>query len=598
MPDIHKRLEKAEKYLQKGKQEDALNEYLNALDEDPNNDLVRQTAADIAVTIGKTSEAASLLSDLFDRQAKINDQAKAIANYKKLARIGTPTIDQTFKYSQFVEKSDKKLALEGYKKAVEAFASAKRKSDALTAYKCLVAIEPESINFRAYAEYADSAGEKKIAAAAFLQYAHLDPSGAASALERGYALDPANLDLALEYAKSLIAQSRSEQAVRVLRPIVNETSPAEFREQYVQALLVIGHVEEAEPFIWPLYQQNHERTEEITALISALLRSEKTEKALAAVQKFEAVAGKADKRREFISAMKDVISKNPPSAEFLEYMVGIYNSANREQDYCETLVSLFQLHYAAGNFSRAIDCLDRIAEVDPYQPGNQQRLEQLRGKVDQQRYNTVSNRLMTAGAAEETKPSEEEKFEQEPTMLEDFMLQAEIFLQYSMRSKALERLERISKLFPHEEEQNEKLRLLFNNAGYVPKYEGAATAAHAGHNGAQPNSVPAMPPAASRVSAATEESSVDNFARVTEITRNIYRQSTVKGVLFTSVNDVGRHYNASRCIAGLLSPGKPPSAALEYCSPGIKQSEVQHLVKLLASVRVLLSSVASFQWMT
>ena len=38
--------------------------------------------------------------------------------------------------------------------------------------------------------------------------------------------------------------------------------------------------------------------------------------------------------------------------------------------------------------------------------------------------------------------------ESEPTVLEDFILQAEIYLQYGMRSKALERLERVSKLFP------------------------------------------------------------------------------------------------------------------------------------------------------
>ena len=34
--------------------------------------------------------------------------------------------------------------------------------------------------------------------------------------------------------------------------------------------------------------------------------------------------------------------------------------------------------------------------------------------------------------------------ESEPTVLEDFILQAEIYLQYGMRSKALERLERVS----------------------------------------------------------------------------------------------------------------------------------------------------------
>jgi diguanylate cyclase (GGDEF)-like protein len=156
-----------------------------------------------------------------------------------------------------------------------------------------------------------------------------------------------------------------------------------------------------------------------------------------------------------------------------------------------------------------------------------------------------------------------------------------------MRSKAVERLERIAKLFPHEEDQNDKLRGLYANAGFVPKYGAAAAAATA------PAAAPAAAPTngvgtdSGRMAAAAgpDENAVDNFARVTEITRNIYRQSTVKGVLFTAVNDVGRHYGASRCIAGLLSPGKPPSAALEYCAPGVKQSEVQHIVKLLGAVQ-------------
>jgi len=55
-------------------------------------------------------------------------------------------------------------------------------------------------------------------------------------------------------------------------------------------------------------------------------------------------------------------------------------------------------------------------------------------------------------------------------------------------------------------------------------------------------------------------------------------------VLFTTVNEVGRHWQVSRCIAGLCSPGKPPSAALEYCAPGVAQSEVMAIVKLIGAV--------------
>ena len=183
--------------------------------------------------------------------------------------------------------------------------------------------------------------------------------------------------------------------------------------------------------------------------------------------------------------------------------------------------------------------------------------------------------------------------ESEPTVLEDFILQAEIYLQYGMRSKALERLERVSKLFPREEQKNEKLRHLYITAGFTPVYEVAAAVAKAtappdaaAEPAAKTQPVPTQPAAPSRY----EENAVDNFARVTEITRNIYRQANVKSVLFTAVNDIGRHFNASRCVAGLCTVGKPPSAALEYCAPGIKQSDVMAIVKLIGLTQQLAAS--------
>src|SRR5262245_51816350 len=183
---------------------------------------------------------------------------------------------------------------------------------------------------------------------------------------------------------------------------------------------------------------------------------------------------KQNKRREFIALLKEVTAKNPPPVAFLEYMVALYNSGNREQDYCETLIGLFQLYFAAGNFLKAADCLDRAAGVDPYQAGNQKRLDLLKGKIDQHSYNAIANRFKVVGAtpeAEAVKQEDQTSFDNEPTVLEDFMLQAEIFIQYGLRSKAVERLERINKLFAREEEKNEKLRDLYINAGFVPKYE-------------------------------------------------------------------------------------------------------------------------------
>src|SRR5207245_9213382 len=109
----------------------------------------------------------------------------------------------------------------------------------------------------------------------------------------------------------------------------------------------------------------------------------------------------------------------------------------------------------------------------------------------------------------------------EPTVLEDFMLQAEIFLQYSMRSKAVERLERIQKLFPREEEKNEKLRSLYMSAGITPKYAGAPPAPAAAKPAAPvATKAPVTPPAGTPVVAAQIPTNTSAGTAVTRAVAN------------------------------------------------------------------------------
>ena len=123
-----------------------------------------------------------------------------------------------------------------------------------------------------------------------------------------------------------------------------------------------------------------------------------------------------------------------------------------------TLIKVFQLYFAEGRYKKAGESLDRAVEVDPYEPGHSTRLEMLRGKIDPLLLNTIANRLPNAPPTEAVPANEGGVQESEPTVLEDFILQAEIYLQYGMRTKAIDRLVRVSRLFPHEEEKNEKLR--------------------------------------------------------------------------------------------------------------------------------------------
>ncbi len=587
MADVTKRVEKAEKYLQKGRKDAALEEYLQALSEDPANQALRQAAADLSISLDRPREAAPLLAGIFDHAFSSGDSATAIATYKKLARLVTPEVGTTHRYAQLLERLNKREALEAYETVVRRFILAGRKEEALTALKRIVALDPSLENYRREGELAAELGDGPGAAVAFLKVGDLEREGGGSGIswyEKAHARDPVNPAAILAYGRALLEQNDAKVAIEILQPgAVSAGSSVEVRETYGRALLADKRAADALPYIWELFERDPKEIEQVIAVLDLMIVAEQHAQALELLRQLEEHEQKAGRRREFVLVAKSVADRHVVPTEFLEYLVELFNAANREHDYCETLLKLFELYHAAGNFAKAGECLDRAAEVDAYEPGHQKRLERLRGKIDGSLFNAITNRL--AGVVKEEMKEEPTPaaFSKEGTVVEDLMLQAEIFLQYSMRSKAVERLERILKLFPHEEEKNLKLRQLYLNAGFAPRYDQSTPALTPAAPAPPPAGAPAPKPRVPQ--AVADEAAVDNISRVTEITRNLYRQSNVKGVLLAALNGIGRHWNASRCVAGLRTTGKPPSAALEYCGPGVKQSEIMAIVKLIVTLQ-------------
>jgi len=395
------------------------------------------------------------------------------------------------------------------------------------------------------------------------------------------------------YSRGLFSKNHLPECIDVLTPVVTRfQSTPELRELYAHCLMAARRPAEAEPHLWELFVKDPKQLEEIASLVGVFLDVGDTPGAVDLARKVEDHETRAGRRREFLTAMFEMSDRRLAALQFSEYMEKLFSNAGREQEYSRILLKLVQLYTEAARLREAAEILDRAAELDPYESGHAKRLEMLRGKIDDNLYNRVGNRFQKLAKSPKNQPASPVAAspapvqstaasagpaQAEPQVLEDNILQAELYLQYGMKSKALERIEKINKLFPREEEKNEKLRHLYLSAGFTPVYAGSPPKPWppAPSSGATPH------PAAAATASASENS-VDHFTRITDITRNIYRQANVKGVLFTAVNEIGRHFNASRCVAGLCTPGKPPSAALEFCAPGVRQSDVLSIVKLIA----------------
>jgi len=176
--ELGKRVERAEKLLQKGKTADALEEYLFVLRDDADNDVVRQLSADLCLSLNRNADAVRLLGELFERQVGVGDATRASLTYKKLARHGSPTWQQKFRFGQLLEGSNKKLAAGTYEAALADLAKLDKKKETAEVLERLVALEPTQANLLRVAELASELGNRKVAATAYEKVALLAASAA------------------------------------------------------------------------------------------------------------------------------------------------------------------------------------------------------------------------------------------------------------------------------------------------------------------------------------------------------------------------------------------------------------------------------------
>ncbi|HEY1464606.1 MAG TPA: tetratricopeptide repeat protein [Terriglobales bacterium] len=571
--EVAKHLERAEKLLQKGKPAEALDEYLQALTGDPENDTVRQMAADLCLSLQRTPEAVKLLGELFEHQMAAGDATHASITYKKLARFVNPTWEQKVRFGELLENSNRKLALETYENALEELVRQNRKPDALSVLRKITDLDTSERNLVRLGELCSEVGENQAAAAAFkkvAELAKLSGGNAAPWIERAYTEDSSDLGIALEYGRSLLEQGQVGAVIFVLEAHVQagDATP-EVKDVYAKALLSANRLMDAEPLLWQLFEQNPSRVNDISELISLFLDSDQETQAVALARKLEQFQRRRGERRSFLAMMQDISNKHRATPEMLEFMSELFNASNREADYCQTLLKLFDLHFEMGNFDKAGECLDRAAEVDPYESGHQKRLESLRGKIGETRHKDIAARFSNASTmrAEPMKSGE-------PMLggaaLQDLILQAEILVQYGMRSKAIERLQRIQELFPGEEEKNQDLQRLYLSAGLNPKTSSAASAP-------KPAAVAATPTAS-----ANEAADVSSLTRVSEITRKLYRQNNADAVMTAAVNEIGEEWKVGRCVVAMRKPAQSATTIKEFCADGTKPCEPSALAKLIA----------------
>jgi len=332
------------------------------------------------------------------------------------------------------------------------------------------------------------------------------------------------------------------------------------------------------PLVWQIFEQNPSRIEQVRDLIGAFLDSQLDREAVVMAEKLEHFQRRKGERRAFLAMMQDIVAGHRASVEMLEFLAEQFNSANREADYCATLLRLFDIYCSENRFDKAGEALDRAVEIDPYENGHQKRLQALKGKVEENRYQVISSRLGGTAPAAPAKVTEEKSIGS--STLQDLMVQAEILVQYGMRNKALERLQRIQQLFPHEEERNPELQQLYLSAGLMPQYGSAQPLS--------PAPAPARAVPESPAATVSFDNDMSGFARVSEITKKLNRENSAAGVLNTMSVEIGTQWSLDRCVAALRKPGLSVTLQKEFAAGAAAKPDL--LDKLICGIHDIVVS--------
>jgi len=593
--DVTKHLERAKKYMEKNKLQDAVEEYLVVLQEFPQNQEAVQALGDLYTRLNDPVRAAQYYGMLFDRFADAGDSTKATAIYSRFLKGVQQSPDRMIRFALLLQRQNKREdAIQCYDSAGEAYLAQRDEAAALGCWEKIAALDPENpARHLKLGEVGQRLGKNDIAARGFLRAGQLtlaagDVDRALELYDRAHRLAPADRSVALLYAEAYLRKGTPGDAVRLLEPFPAAEADPAFLSTFSAALMQAGQLDRARTVVEQLYRDRSDNFEKMFDLADLYLKGNLGQSAveLFTIMKDRMFAAK--RHNEFAAHMDKLLEANPRSLPLAEFCGRMYDELNRESKYFNVLTRLFELYLEGGNVSGACSALDRLIDIDAYDSQNSERLGKLEGKADAAYLRGVSARLgkvimgptpttNLAGEAVETSAPPQSDEARARQALEDLLVQAEIFLQYSLHAKAIERLQKIAEIFPGEEEANQRLRNLYELANWWPP-----RAKRAAPEAARVDAVPVEAP--TQRSGTYSADTLRDLGKISEITRTIHRQSTPKAVLSSAVNEIGKYLKVTRCLAIVGPPGQPPQMAAEYCAPGVEPSGGPHVVKLLGPV--------------
>ncbi len=600
MATFDKKTEKAQKLLQRGKVEDALEEFLLVYQDHPGDTELLHTIADLFVQTRRTDEAVHAYQELIDKAHASNAFNKALFYHRKIIKLTPEDPRKVLDLAHYLIHHNK------IDDAVVEFINAGKLHEALDqipqAMQCferVVELLPQESQYHEMlAEFAAAHASSAVAERSFLGAAklHLHRKEIAAAekdFARALEISPKNLDTLLELARLQESAKQWDTVAHMLEPAFLEHSV----NPHVLDLLGLAYfnlnlLDNAEEIWTRLFQLQPESYHRLVLLAERWLERRNYATALKITMMVKDHCLKIRQSPVVIRLLETVVQLNPTDTNVLSQLAAIHLASGNRQAYKECLDRLFEAYVKTKNFTVGAEVLDNLISVDPTHAKHSERVELLRKKISAEKLQSLEANLEKAtvyrrssdagmelgeGSSADDQGGGSGQYVPSET-IEDRFLQAELFLKYRMNDRALgflEEIERIPSLPPDFRERYVELcealgrpaRLLKKNPSAAPSPKDS------------PGPIEIV--RGRREGRRTVTLVGREIETLSAIYRKIHLQLGAKAVLYTAVHELGKFLNVTRSFAALSAPSKPAGSYLEYCAPPRGKSDPNPLAKLL-----------------
>jgi tetratricopeptide (TPR) repeat protein len=454
-----KALQQADHSVRQGKISQAIKQYLDIVENDPSDLAPLNTVGDLYVREKNVSEALKQFHRLADAYVQEGFNVKAIAIYKKIAKLDPNTVDPLIKLGELYQiQGLGREARDQYVQAAEFYRKKNQNDKAAEVLRKVVQLDPESAQARSrLATFCEQIGRKDEAAQVYMEAAELalhrgDSAPAEAALKKVLELNPKSTAAQLLRARLALARQDLGEVERIIESVPELKKDPAARQLLLEAYLTARKVEEAESLVVEVYRASGGDFAPLASFSALCLEKGQVE---AALKPLSEVADELIEKKEAASlteALRLIWSKAAHHVPTLELLYRVCEKTADEFTIPEVLEALGHSYTQAGDLAKAEQAYQKLVNREPENEHYQGLLKQVLQKQGKEVVHARVAELvrgevaLTADFEPVAAPPAEDA--EQANMVKEALDNSDLFTRYSLPEKAVAELEKVLAVYP------------------------------------------------------------------------------------------------------------------------------------------------------